>query len=177
MTTEKLRATTPAPATAPAPALGGPRDTSGDADLRNGITRLAMSFYARARRLHLAGRPGRALAVAAMGRVVTSIEISPEADVHPSLGIYHGQGLVIGAGAVVGPDCVLCHGVTLGNKDGGYPTLGRGVAVWPGAQVMGAITIGDGAVVGANAVVLHDVAPGDVVAGVPARSILTAPPA
>jgi acetyltransferase-like isoleucine patch superfamily enzyme len=45
--------------------------------------------------------------------------------------------------------------------------IGRGVTILPGAR------IGDRAVVGANAVVTQDVAAGTVVAGVPARPIVS----
>ncbi len=45
--------------------------------------------------------------------------------------------------------------------------IGRGVTILPGAR------IGDRAVIGANAVVTRDVAPGAIVAGVPARPIIS----
>jgi serine O-acetyltransferase len=62
--------------------------------------------------------------------------------------------------------------VTLGSRDGlGYPTVGDGVTIYPGAVVLGAVHLGDNAVIGANAVVIGDVGSNQIVAGNPARVI------
>jgi len=51
--------------------------------------------------------------------------------------------------------------------------IGNEVWIGRGAAVLAGVTIGDGATIGANAVVTRDVPPGTVVAGVPARPILS----
>jgi maltose O-acetyltransferase len=53
--------------------------------------------------------------------------------------------------------------------------IGRNVWIGAHAVVMPGISIGDNAIIGAGAVVTRDVGPGDVVAGIPARSIRSAP--
>ncbi len=119
-------------------------------------------------RLHLAGR-----FVSHMGRVLTGIEIHPAARLGRRLFIDHGMGCVIGETAEVGDDVTLYHGVTLGGvsleKKKRHPTIGNGVVVGAGAQVLGPVTVGDGALIGANAVVLKDVPPGVTMVGIPAR--------
>src|SRR5665811_1041862 len=52
-----------------------------------------------------------------------------------------------------------------------HPTLGRGVVVGAGAQVLGGFTVGDGARIGSNAVVVKPVPAGATVVGNPARVI------
>lgn len=103
------------------------------------------------------------------------VELPPLTEVGAGLQIHHGQGLVVNNGTVIGKNCILRHGVTLGNKGDldpdGCPTLGDGVDVGAGAVVLGRIRLGDGAVVGANAVVLKDVEAGQVVVGNPAKVI------
>ncbi len=111
-----------------------------------------------------------------VGRLLTDIEIHPGAQLGRRLFIDHGAGLVIGETAEIGDDVTLYHGVTLGgtSADRGkrHPTLGSGVIVGSGAQILGPITVGDGARIGANAVVLKDVPPGVTMVGVPARQVL-----
>jgi serine O-acetyltransferase len=58
-------------------------------------------------------------------------------------------------------------GATKGAKR--HPTLGRGVIVGAGAQVLGGFTVGDGARVGSNAVVVKEVPAGATAVGNPAR--------
>jgi serine O-acetyltransferase len=111
-----------------------------------------------------------------VGRVLTAIEIHPGAKIGRRVFIDHGCGCVIGETAVVGDDVTLYHGVTLGGisleKGKRHPTLGRGVIVGAGAQVLGPITVGDDARVGANAVVVKDVPPGVTMVGIPAKQVL-----
>ncbi len=108
-----------------------------------------------------------------VGRFLTGIEIHPAARLGRRLFIDHGMGCVIGETAEIGDDVTLYHGVTLGGvtleKAKRHPTIGNGVVVGAGAQVLGPITVGDGALIGANAVVLADVAAGVTMVGIPAR--------
>ncbi|WP_142849710.1 serine O-acetyltransferase [Telmatospirillum sp. J64-1] len=123
------------------------------------------------RRLRLLGR-----FLSHLGKMLTGIEIHPGAQVGARLFIDHGTGVVIGETAVIGDDCTLYHGVTLGgtslHKGKRHPTLGNGVIVGSGAQILGPITVGDGARIGANAVVLTDVPKDVTMVGIPARMIM-----
>ncbi len=121
--------------------------------------------------------------VSNLGRFLTGIEIHPGAVIGRRFFIDHGLGVVIGETSVIGNDVTLYHDVTLGgiapslNADSQvdrkrHPTLGDGVIVGSGAQVLGPITMGKGSRVGANSVVLKDVAPGVTVVGIPAKAVV-----
>jgi len=109
-------------------------------------------------------------------RWLTGIEIHPGATIGRRVFIDHGMGIVIGETAEIGDDCTLYHGVTLGGtswKAGKrHPTLGKGVVIGAGANVLGPILVGDGAKIGSNAVVVRDVPPGATAVGVPARILV-----
>ncbi|MCW4458382.1 serine O-acetyltransferase EpsC [Microbacterium sp. MPKO10] len=109
-----------------------------------------------------------------LARAVTGIEIHPGARIGRRLFIDHGMGVVVGETAEIGDDVMLYHGVTLGGKGGGtgkrHPTLGDGVTVGAGAQVLGPIVVGGGSIVGANAVVTKDAPERSILVGVPARA-------
>jgi serine O-acetyltransferase len=82
----------------------------------------------------------------------------------------------VGETAEVGDDCTIYQGVTLGGTSlykgtKRHPTLGRGVVVGAGAQVLGGFSVGDGAKVGSNAVVTKPVPAGATAVGNPARII------
>lgn len=130
------------------------------------LHRVAHALY-RAR-LHTLARM-----VSHAGRFVTGIEIHPGARIGRRLFIDHGMGVVMGETAEVGDDVLIYHGVTLGGLSGQpgkrHPTIGSGVAIGAGAQVLGPILVGAGARVGANAVVVVAVPPGATVVGIPAR--------
>lgn len=112
-----------------------------------------------------------------IARMLTGIEIHPEAKIGKRLFIDHGTGLVIGQTAVVGDDVTLYHGVTLGGVgregDNGrrHPTIGDGVMVGAGAQILGGITIGNKAKIGANSVVTHNIPENVTALGIPARVV------
>lgn len=116
------------------------------------------------------------------GRFLTGIEIHPGARIGKRLFIDHGMGVVIGETAEIGDDVTLYHDVTLGGvapsidsdsqrNQKRHPTLGEGVIVGSGAQILGPITVGSCARVGANAVVTKDVPEAVTVVGIPAQAI------
>ncbi len=126
--------------------------------------------------------------VSHLGRMATGIEIHPGAKIGRRLFIDHGMGVVIGETAEIGDDVTLYHDVTLGGilpavNSGAqantkrHPTLGDGVIVGSGAQILGPITVGQGARVGANSVVVRAVPAGVTVVGVPAKPIGAPKPA
>ncbi len=85
---------------------------------------------------------------------------------------------MIGESAEIGDDVTIYQHVTLGGTNpttgvGGkrHPTIGSGVVIGSGAQVLGPIEIGEGAKIGANSVVTKDVAPSSTVVGIPARPV------
>ena len=112
--------------------------------------------------------------VSHLARWLTGIEIHPGAKVGRRVFIDHGMGIVIGETAEIGDDSTIYQGVTLGGTSlvkgaKRHPTLGRGVIVGAGAQVLGGFTVGDGARVGSNAVVIKEVPAGATAVGNPAR--------
>ncbi|MFL5269773.1 MAG: serine O-acetyltransferase [Stellaceae bacterium] len=117
--------------------------------------------------------------VSHVGRVMTGIEIHPGARIGKRLFIDHGMGVVIGETAEIGDDCTLYHDVTLGGRapqrgEHGrkrHPTLGNGVIVGSGAQILGPFRVGDGARIAAQAVVLSEVPDGVTMVGPPGRPI------
>jgi len=110
------------------------------------------------------------------GRFVTGIEIHPGAVIGRHVFIDHGMGVVIGETAEVGDGCTIYQGVTLGGTtlERGvkrHPTLGKGVIVGAGSQVLGSFTVGDGAKIGSGAVVTKPVPAGATAVGNPARIV------
>lgn len=111
-----------------------------------------------------------------VSRWLTGIEIHPGAVIGRRVFIDHGMGVVIGETAELGDDCTIYQGVTLGGTSlyrgaKRHPTLGKGVVIGAGAQVLGGFTVGDGAKVGSNAVVVKPVPEGATAVGNPARII------
>ena len=114
--------------------------------------------------------------VSHLGRVLTGIEIHPGARIGRRVFIDHGMGVVIGETADLGDDVTLYQGVTLGGTSltrgaKRHPTIGNGVIVGSGAQVLGPFRVGDGARIGAAAVVLTEVPDGATMVGNPARQV------
>jgi serine O-acetyltransferase len=107
--------------------------------------------------------------------IFCGISIGSTAKIGRRLTIEHHGCIVIHGDSVIGDDCLIRHGVTLGNtgyKDlYGAPTLGNRVQIGAGAKLLGRISVGDDAIVGANAVVTRDVPEHAIVGGVPARTL------
>jgi serine O-acetyltransferase len=114
--------------------------------------------------------------------IFCGISIGSTATIGHRLSIEHHGCIVIHGASVIGDDCLLRHGVTIGNRGYddplGAPKLGNRVQIGAGAKILGRVTVGDDVVIGANAVVVHDVADGSVVGGIPARQlrVSTKPP-
>lgn len=88
--------------------------------------------------------------------------------------LYHSFGLVINEGAIIGNDCILRHGVTIGNKitqsgESKAPRISDGVEFGAGAIVIGDIDIGSNVVIGAASVVTKSIESFSVVVGNPSR--------
>jgi serine O-acetyltransferase len=107
--------------------------------------------------------------------ILCGVSIGATASIGRRLSIEHHGGIVIHGAAVIGDDCMVRHGVTIGNAGRadplGAPTIGDRVEIGAGAKILGRVTIGDDVIIGANAVVVRDVPSGAVVGGVPARII------
>ena len=113
-----------------------------------------------------------------LSRFLTAIDIHPGAVIGRHFFIDHGF-TVIGESSEIGDDVTIYQNVTLGgtNPSGGepgkrHPTIGDGVIIGSGAQVLGPIHVGASARIGANAVVTRDVPEGATMVGIPARSTL-----
>jgi len=111
-------------------------------------------------------------------RNLYGIELPYSTQIGRRVVIEHQGCIVIHGSAVIGDDCILRHGVTLGNRNRerphDAPRLGSGVSVGAGAKILGAVSVGDGAQIGANAVVRSDIPAGSVAVGIPARVITAA---
>ena len=97
--------------------------------------------------------------------------ISPQAKIGKNLSMPHPMNIVIGNGVVLGDNATIYQGVTIGQNNEKYPTIGKNIIVYAGAKIIGDVKIGDNVIVGANAVVTHDVPDNCVVAGIPAKVI------
>lgn len=101
------------------------------------------------------------------------VELPYSAKIGRRVLIEHQGGIVIHGCAEIGDECVIRHGVTLGNRHMNAPfaapVLGKRVNVGAGAKILGGIHIGSDASIGANAVVLDHIPAGCSAVGNPAR--------
>jgi serine O-acetyltransferase len=111
--------------------------------------------------------------LAKLAEIICGITIGSSAKIGRRLEIEHHGCIVIHGASTIGDDCLIRHGVTIGNAGTrdpfGAPTLGNRVDIGAGAKILGRISIGDDVVIGANAVVVRDVPANVVVGGIPAR--------
>ena len=125
--------------------------------------------------LHETGVPLLPRTVASATRMLTGIEIHPNAQIGDGFFIDHGMGVVIGETAQIGRSVTSYQGVTLGGTGFAtgkrHPTVEDYVTVGSGAKLLGPITIGHGSKVGANTVVIHDVPPNTTVVGNPGHPV------
>jgi serine O-acetyltransferase len=125
--------------------------------------------------LYSARVPFLPLAIAAIARSITGIEIHPAATIGQGFFIDHGMGVVIGQTAEIGDDVTLYQGVTLGGTGFAtgkrHPTVQDNVTIGSGAKLLGPITVGHGSKIGAGSVVIHDVPPNSTVVGNPGHPV------
>jgi serine O-acetyltransferase len=125
--------------------------------------------------LYRARVPFLPLAIAAIARSITGIEIHPAAAIGEGFFIDHGMGVVIGQTAEIGDDVTLYQGVTLGGTGFAtgkrHPTVQDNVTIGSGAKLLGPITVGHGSKIGAGSVVIHDVPPNSTVVGNPGHPV------
>lgn len=81
--------------------------------------------------------------------------------------LFHSYGTILNA-REIGEGCRIVCNITLGDKKGKTPIIGKHVEILPGAVIAGDVTIGDNCVVGPNAVVYKSVPANCVVVGNPA---------
>ena len=115
-------------------------------------------------------------------RFFTGIEIHPGAKIGRNLFIDHGMGVVIGETSEIGNNVTIYHAVTLGGispsidserqrHEKRHPTIGHGVVIGSGAQIIGPVKIGKSSRIAANAVVVKDVPENATMVGIPARAV------
>lgn len=135
----------------------------------------AIIWHRLAHAIWRSGAKSAARFVSWFARLLTNIDIHPNAEIGRRFFIDHGAGVVIGETAVIGDDVTLYHGVTLGGtswrKGKRHPTLGDGVLVGAGAKILGPVLVGKGARIGANSVVIADVPDEATVVGIPGRVV------
>lgn len=81
--------------------------------------------------------------------------------------LFHSYGTILNA-REIGEGCRIVCNITLGDKKGKTPIIGKHVEILPGAVIAGDVAIGDNCVIGPNAVVYKSVPANCVVVGNPA---------
>lgn len=81
--------------------------------------------------------------------------------------LFHSYGTILNAREIGGGCRIVCN-ITLGDKKGKTPIIGKHVEILPGAVIAGDVTIGDNCVIGPNAVVYKSIPANCVVVGNPA---------
>jgi len=83
-------------------------------------------------------------------KVLTGIEIHPNATIGKNFILDHGFGTVIGETSIIGDDCYILQGVILGSKNISnnektkrHPTIGNNVEIGAFCRLFGDITVGD----------------------------------
>lgn len=104
-----------------------------------------------------------------------SVELYYEVELPALLRAVHALGSVLGRAEYRGA-LAFYHGVGVGSDlDGRRPIIGNGVALFPGAKVLGASVIGDNVFVEANTVIRGKNIPSNSVVSGPAHDLIVRP--
>lgn len=123
----------------------------------------------RGRKYYRTNKRIRAKMLKVLMRAYYHCDIPFEAKLDDTVYFCHaGFGTVIHPSVEIGSETVIQHRVTIGERGGGVPHIGKKCFIGAGAIIIGPIVIGDYARIGAGAVVINDVHSGDTVVGVPA---------
>lgn len=121
------------------------------------------------------GRRYLARYIQSQSSLVFGVDIHPAAKIGYGLMLDHATDIVIGETASVGNNVSMLHGVSLGGsgaKSGRrHPSIGDGVMISCGVQILGAIQVGDGVKIGGGSLVLESVPAHVTVVGVPAKVV------
>ena len=135
--------------------------------------RHAMRFYRLEDRLLRRDHSDLAFGVSALSRLLTGVEVDREPSWPPASRSCTAMAPASAAGPRWAMGTTIFHHLTIGRgarlpaEEDGYPTIERGVYIYPGSILIGPISVGDGAKITASAVVSKDVAPGAIVSGNP----------
>lgn len=102
-----------------------------------------------------------------LGKGTVNLTIPKTVSMQGGVLLFHSYSTILNA-KTIGKGCRIVHNITLGDKNGGVPTIGNNVEILPNAVVVGDITIGDNCVIGPGAVVFKSVPANCVVVGNPA---------
>ncbi|NQU61768.1 MAG: serine acetyltransferase [Rhodospirillales bacterium] len=110
------------------------------------------------------GDPNLTKRVYALNKLLHSLDIFYEIEMPDVFVLAHPVGTVLGRARYGNYLCVY-QGCTVGaNTDGVYPTLGEGIVMYPGSQVVGDCRIGDNCWIASNALVMDTNVPSDSIA-------------
>ncbi len=85
------------------------------------------------------------------------IDLPHELVAGPGLKLTHGWGIVVHPDARIGRNVILMHGVTIGMRSGGVPTIGDDAWIGPNAVVIGPTRVGDRSRVAAGCVLVESI--------------------
>lgn len=114
---------------------------------------------------HRIGGVSKLISWLAPGQV--TFTISKTTKVGDGVLFFHSYGTILNA-REIGEGCRIVCNITLGDKKGKTPIIGKYVEILPGAVIAGDVMIGDNCVIGPNAVVYKSVPANCVVVGNPA---------
>ncbi|WP_340081626.1 serine acetyltransferase [Terribacillus sp. FSL K6-0262] len=84
------------------------------------------------------------------------VEIGINTVIGENLRIHHPTGIVIGDRAMIGDRFEIYQGVTLGQRNGRYPTILNDVTIYPQSLILGDVKLGNYCIVAANSLVLKN---------------------
>lgn len=101
------------------------------------------------------------------------VTISHQAKIGQNVQFKHPIGVVVGRGAVIGDNVAIFQNVTIGGKQGKFPSIGKNTTIYANSSICGPISIGSDVIIGIGSVVVKDIPNGVIAAGNPCRIIRT----